>query len=75
MSCLKYIEFSVERLVGEAVAKSPFELRVARAEDVAAEAAVVPPGLVTHRLPDGVRTNVFFYRSAIKSHNDAIMMP
>ena len=29
---------------------------------------------VSHRLPDGVRTNVF-YRSAINSHNNAIIMP
>ena len=30
---------------------------------------------LAHRLPDGVRTNGFFYRSAINSHDDAIIMP
>ena len=28
-----------------------------------------------HRLPNGVRTNGLFYRSAINSHNNAIIMP
>ena len=31
--------------------------------------------IISHRLPDRVRTNVFVYRSAINSHNNAIIMP
>ena len=35
---------------------------------------ITVPIIVIHRLPDGVRTNVSFYRSAMNSHNNAIIM-
>ena len=62
--------FLADMIVGEIMVTSPYEAWLPPAWLPFSSAASV-----NHRLPDGVRTNVFLNRSAIHSYDNAIIMP